>query len=68
MNYDFTGPELDFINKNANFNDAQQEVFNRLTDKKGRQKIVKIALEMDMSTSTVSRIKNQIKHKILKII
>lgn len=38
MNLDFTKPEIDFINKNARFNDRQQEIFDRLTDRKGRQK------------------------------
>ena len=68
MNYDFTKFELDFINENANFNDTQQEIFNRLTDKRGRQSIVQISMEMNISTATVSRVIKQIKHKILKII
>lgn len=68
MNYDFTKFELDYINENANFNDTQQEVFNRLTDKRGRQSIVQISMEMNISTATVSRVIKQIKHKILKII
>lgn len=68
MNYDFIQSELDFINKNANFNDVQQEIFNRLTDKHGRQTIIQISMEMDLSTATVSRIIKQIKDKILKIL
>lgn len=68
MNYDFTKNELDFINENANFNDRQQEIFNRLTDKHGRQKIVKIAMEMHLSERTVSREIKSIKKKILKIV
>ncbi len=68
MNYDFTKAELDFINENANFNDAQQEVFDRLTDRRGRQSIVQISMEMNISTATVSRIIKQVKHKILKIL
>ena len=68
MNYDFTKNELDFINENANFNDRQQEIFNRLTDKHGRQKIVKIAMEMCLSERTVSREIKSIKKKILKIV
>lgn len=68
MNYDFTKNELDFINENANFNDRQQEIFNRLTDKHGRQKIVKISMEMCLSERTVSREIKSIKKKILKII
>jgi predicted transcriptional regulator len=68
MNYDFTKFELDYINENANFNDTQQEIFNRLTDKRGRQSIVQISMEMNISTASVSRVIKQIKHKILKII
>ena len=68
MIYDFTKYELDYINENANFNDVQQEVFNRLTDKRGRQSIVQISMEMNLSTATVSRIIKQVKHKIIKIL
>ena len=68
MNYDFTKAELDFINENANFNDVQQEVFDRLTDRRGRQSIVQISMEMNLSTATISRIIKQVKHKILKIL
>lgn len=68
MNYDFTKFELDYINENANFNDTQQEIFNRLTDKRGRQSIVQISMEMNISTATVSRVIKQIKHKIIKIL
>ena len=44
--FDFTKFELDYILQNANFNDIQLKVFKRLTDKYGRQKIVKIAIEV----------------------
>lgn len=68
MNYDFTKKEIDFINENARFNDRQQEIFNRLTDRHGRQKIVKIAMEMSLSERTVSREIKSIKKKIMKIV
>lgn len=68
MKYDFTQPELDFINQNARFNDRQQEIFNRLTDKRGRQKIVKISMEMNLSERTVAREIKSIKNKIYKIL
>ncbi len=68
MTYDFTKKELEFIIENANFNNRQSEIFNRLTDKSGRQKIVKIALEMGMSERTVNREIKKIKHKIYKIL
>lgn len=68
MNYDFTKFELDYINENANFNDTQQEIFNRLTDKRGRQSIVQISMEMNISTASVSRVIKQIKEKIVKVL
>ena len=68
VNFDFTLPELDYILQNANFNDLQLSIFNRLTDKAGRQSIVKISMEENISTATVSRIIKQIKKKILRII
>ena len=68
MKYDFTKQELDYINENANFNDLQQSIFNRLTDKKGRQSIVQISMEENISTATVSRIIKQIKSKILRVL
>ena len=68
MNYDFTKKELDYINENARFNEIQQRVFDRLTDRKGRQTIVKISMEENISTATVSRIIKQIKKKILRML
>ena len=68
MNYDFTQKELDYINENARFNEIQQRVFDRLTDRKGRQTIVKISMEENISTATVSRILKQIKKKILRLL
>lgn len=65
---DFTKFELDYILKNANFNDIQLRIFKRLTDKYGRQKIVKIAIEENMSERTVSRIIKQIKNKIKRLL
>jgi hypothetical protein len=59
---------IDFINENANFNQEQQEVFNRLTDRRGRQSIVQISMEMNISTATTSRIIKQVKDKIIKIL
>ena len=60
--------ELDYILQNANFNDIQLKVFKRLTDKYGRQKIVKIAIEENISERTVSRIIKQIKNKIKRLL
>ena len=68
MKFDFVQKELDYINANANFNEIQQKVFDRLTDKKGRQSIVQISMEEHISTATVSRIIKQIKNKILRVL
>ena len=68
MKYDFTKKEIDYINENARFNEIQQKVFDRLTDRKGRQTIVKISMEENISTATVSRIIKQIKRKILRVL
>ena len=65
---DFTKIELDYILHNANFNNIQLRIFNRLTDKFGRQKIVKIAIEENISERTVSRIIKQIKNKIKRLL
>ena len=68
IDFDFTLPELDYILENANFTDIQTSIFNRLTDKAGRQTIVKISMEENISTATVSRIIKQIKKKILRVL
>lgn len=65
---DFTTPELEYILANARFNEIQRKVFNRLTDIDGRQSIVKISIEENISTATVSRIIKQIKKKILRLL
>ena len=65
---DFTKFELDYILQNANFNDIQLKVFNRLTDKHGRQKIYQIAMEENISERTVCRIIKQIKNKIKRLL
>ena len=68
MTYDFTKGELDFIIENANFTDRQLEIFNRLTDRRGRQTVVQISMEMNIGTSTVDREIKRIKKKIYKIL
>lgn len=65
---DFTTPELEYILANARFNEIQRKVFNRLTDIDGRQSIVKISIEENISTATVGRIIKQIKKKILRLL
>lgn len=68
VKFDFVKSEIDFILENANFTEEQERVFNRLVDKKGRQSIVQISMEENISTSTVSRIIKQIKKKILRLL
>ena len=65
---DFTKFELDYILQNANFNDIQLRIFKRLTDKYGRQKIVKRAIEENISERKVSQIIKQIKNKIKRLL
>lgn len=68
INFDFTKQELEYILENARFNDIQRKVFGRLIDINGRQTIVRIAMEENISTATVSRIIKQIKKKILRLL
>lgn len=65
--FDYTQQELDYINQNARFNNRQQDIFNRLTQQSGRQKIYTIAMEMNLSERTVSREIKTIKDKISKL-
>ena len=66
--FDFTKFELDYILENANFTEEQEEIFKRLTDKRGRQSIVYISMQMNMSESTVKRRIKKIKSKILRLL
>lgn len=66
--FDFTQLELDYIVNYARFNEIQTRVFKRLTDKRGRQSIVQISMEENLSTATVSRIIKQIKNKIIRVL
>ena len=68
IDFDLTKSEIEYIIDNANFNDIQERVFRRLTSKEGRQSIVKISLEENLSTAIVSRIIKKIKKKIYKVI
>ena len=68
MKFDFTKPELDYILENANFTIEEEQIFKMLTSKYGRASIVNIAINMNMSESTVKRRIKQIKHKIIKIL
>jgi len=65
--FDFIQEELDYINKNANFTNRQQKIFDALTDKDGRQKIYQIARELNVCEKTVSREIIKIDFKIIKL-
>ena len=67
MNFDFTKPELDYILQNANFTEEQEKIFHMLTSKYGRQSIVCISMDLNISESTVKRRIKQIKNKIIKL-
>ena len=65
---DFTKPELEYIKENANFTIEELTIFEMLTGKYGRKKIVYIANKTNLSTATVSRRIKKIKSKIKKLI
>ena len=66
--FNFTKPELDFILKNANFTEEQEDIFKMLTGRSGRQTIVAISIKMNMSESTVKRRIKEIKKKIYRLL
>jgi hypothetical protein len=66
--FDFTLFELNYIINNANFNDFQLEIFKRLTDRHGKQTLVKMAVETHTSEATVKRTIRQIKDKIIRML
>ena len=68
MTLDFTKPELEYIKENANFTIEELTIFEMLTGKYGREKIVYIADKMNLSTATVSRRIKKIKSKIKRLI
>lgn len=68
INFDFTQKELDYIIENANFTIEQEKIFKMLTSKYGRQSIINISLNMNMSESTVKRRIKQIKQKIIRLL
>lgn len=68
VKFDFTKPELEYILENANFTEEQEKIFKMLTGKQGRQTIVYISMNMNMSESTVKRRIKQIKNKIIRLL
>ena len=68
VKFDFTKFELDYILENANFTEEQEKIFKMLTGKYGRQSVISISMQMNMSESTVKRRIKQIKSKILRLL
>lgn len=66
--FNLTKQECEYILENANFNKIQENVFKRLTSKYGRQSIVKISMEEEISTATVNRIIKEIKKRIYRLL
>lgn len=70
LRLDFTKAEHDNIINNAGFTKRQREIYLRLRDDYPyeRQSIVKIADELHLGTSTVSREIKRIQIKIIKLV
>lgn len=70
LRIDFTKDEHKYILENAGFNKRQRDIYLRLRDDYPyeRQSIVKIADDMHLGTSTVSREIKKIQIKIIKLI
>lgn len=64
---DFTKFELDYILENANFSADEEKIFKMITGKY-RKTIVNIALEINLSESSVKRRIKNIKTKILRLL
>lgn len=64
---DFTKFELDYILENANFSIDEEKIFKMITGKY-RKTIVNIALEINLSESSVKRRIKNIKTKILRLL
>lgn len=68
INFNFTKPEITYIKSNANFTIEEEKIFDMLTGKYGREKIIYIALKLNMSERTIGRRIKGIKKKIYKIL
>lgn len=68
INFNFTKPEIIYIKSNANFTIEEEKIFDMLTGKYGREKIIYIALKLNMSERTIGRRIKGIKKKIYKIL
>ena len=68
INFNFTKPEITYIKSNANFTIEEEKIFDMLTGKYGKEKIIYIALKLNMSERTIGRRIKGIKKKIYKIL
>lgn len=64
---DFTKFELEYILENANFSIDEEKIFKMITNKY-RKTIVNIAIELNLSESSVKRRIKNIKSKILRLL
>ncbi len=62
---DFTKPEIDFIKENANFTEQEAMLFDL---RNGEHCLEECAELMNVSVSTVKRINNKMKAKIIRIL
>lgn len=62
---EFTGPECDFLRANCNFTREEKQVFNLRV---AGCSLVEIAMELNMSESTVSRRIRAVKKKIVRVL
>jgi DNA-binding NarL/FixJ family response regulator len=63
--YDFTVPELNTLRELCNFSDDELAYFNLRAKHKSN---VQIALEMNVSESTVSVLARKVKKKIVRVL
>lgn len=64
---DFTKFELEYILENANFSIDEEKIFKMITNKY-RKTIINIAIELNLSESSVKRRIKNIKSKILRLL
>ena len=64
---DFTKFELEYILENANFSIDEEKIFKMITNKY-RKTITNIAIELNLSESSVKRRIKNIKSKILRLL
>ena len=61
---DYTNPELDYFRKECNFTEGELRFFNLKAQDKSN---IQISLDMNISTSQVSKISKRVREKISKL-